>query len=77
MAIIEGDYKMKLSNEEIFMLSNGLLTLIHNCSEAIKLVPDKKTQKGIHNTIRKYQELNTKLMEKIDIRLGIISKDKE
>ena len=63
---------MKLSNEEIFMLSDGLLTLIHNCSEAIKLVPDKKVQKGIHNTIRKYQELNAKLMGKIDDRLMII-----
>lgn len=53
-----------LSNEEIFMLSDGLLALIHNCSEAIKLVPDKKAQKGIHNSIRKYQELNSKLMKK-------------
>lgn len=61
-----------LSNEEIFMLSDGLLALIHNCSEAIKLVPDKKAQKVIHNTIRKYQELNSKLMEMIDNRLGII-----
>ena len=71
MVIIEGDYKMKLSNEEIFMLSDGLLTLIHNCSEAIKLVQDKEAQKGIHNTIRKYQELNSKLLNEIDVRLGI------
>lgn len=77
MVVTEGDYKMKLSNEEIFMLSDGLLTLIHNCSEAIKLVPDNKARKGIHNTIRKYQELNTKLMEEVDVRLGIVSKDKE
>ena len=46
---------MKLSNEEIFMLSDGLLTLIHNCSDAIKLVPEKKAQ----------QELNSKLMDEI------------
>lgn len=62
---------MKLLNEEIFMLSDGLLSLINNCSEAIKLVPDEKVQRGIHNTIRKYQELNTKLMEETDERLGV------
>lgn len=63
---------MKLLNEEVFMLSDGLLSLINNCSEAIKLVPDKKVQREIYNTIRKYQELNTKLMEEIDERLGVI-----
>ena len=61
-----------LSNEEIFILSDGLLALIQNCSEAIKLVaPDKKTQKAIQNTMRKYQELNEKLMKEIDKRLGV------
>lgn len=60
-----------LSNEEIFMLSDGLLALINNCSEAIRLVPEKKAQKAIQNSIRKYQELNSKLLEKVDERLGI------
>lgn len=60
-----------LSNEEIFMLSDGLLALINNCSEAIRLVPEKKAQKAIQNSIRKYQELNSKLLEEVDERLGI------
>ena len=62
---------MKISDDEIFMLSDGLLSLISNCSEAIKLVKDKKVQKAIQNTIRKYQALNEKLMEEIDGRLGV------
>ena len=62
---------MKISDDEIFMLSDGLLSLISNCSEAIKLVKDKKVQKAIQNTIRKYQSLKEKLMEEIDWRLGV------
>ena len=54
-----------LSNEEIFMLSEGLLALIHNCSEACKLVPDRKAQEEIYNAIYKYQKLNSKLMDRI------------
>ena len=56
---------MKLSNEEIYILSEGLLTLIHNCSEACKLVPDRKAQEEIYNTIYKYQELNSKLLDRM------------
>ena len=54
-----------LSNEEIFILSEGLLSLIHNCSEASKLVPDRKAQEEIYNAIYKYQELNSKLLNEM------------
>ena len=54
-----------LSNEEIFILSEGLLALIHNCSEACKLVPDRKAQEEIYNAIYKYQELNSKLLDRM------------
>ena len=56
---------MKLSNEEIFILSEGLLSLIHNCSEASKLVPDRKAQEEIYNAISKYQNLNSKLLDRM------------
>ena len=56
---------MKLSNEEIYILSEGLLALIHNCSEASKLVPDRKAQEEIYNAIYKYQELNSKLLDEM------------
>ena len=58
---------MKLSNEEIFILSEGLLALIHNCSEASKLVPDRKAQEEIYNAIYKYQELNSKLLSEMKV----------
>ena len=57
----------KLSREEIFVLSEGLLALIHNCSEASKLVPDRKAQEEIYNAIYKYQELNSKLLSEMKV----------
>ena len=54
-----------LSNEEIFILSEGLLALIHNCSEASKLVSNRKAQEEIYNAIYKYQELNSKLLDRM------------
>lgn len=57
-----------LTNDEIFILSDGLLALIRDCSDAIKLIPDKAAQKEIHKTIKKYQALNSKLMDEIDKR---------
>lgn len=62
---------MKLSNDELFILSDGILSLIKNCSKAVELVQDKSAQKEIKKTIAKYQELNSKLLNQIDENIGI------
>lgn len=70
--IENGVINMKLTNEEIFILSEGLFALIHNCSEAEKFVPDKQVQKAIKKSMKKYQDLNSKLMVEIDEKLGVV-----
>lgn len=52
-----------LKYEELFVLSSGLLALIHNVSEAKKLVCEEKSQAALDEELKMYQELNSKLME--------------
>ena len=48
--------------EEIEILHNGILALIHNASEAINLAPDADCRESLNAYIRKLQVLNTKIV---------------
>lgn len=52
---------IELTNEEILILSDGLLSLIHNMNEARRLVVDTKTRDCMEETNRKYRDLNGKI----------------
>ena len=49
--------------EELFVLSNGLIELINNVSNAKKLVYDEKSHAALDEELKMYQELNLKLMQ--------------
>ena len=66
---------MRLSNREIYMLSDGLLALIKNASEAIKLTNNEHAQCAISGDILKYQRLNSKLMSVVDRKNGLVEVD--
>ena len=63
---------MKLSSKEIYMLSDGLLALIKNASEAIKLTNNEHAQCAISGDIHKYQSLNSKLMSILKRQNGLV-----
>ena len=60
------DRKMKFTNEELFIISDGLIALIQNNSQAIKLTTNKKAQKAIQKTIEELQALNSKTLNMIE-----------
>ena len=57
---------MKFTNKELFILSDGLIALIQNNSQAIKLTTNKKAQKEIQKTIEELQALNSKTLNMIE-----------
>ena len=57
---------MQLSNDEIFMISDGLYCLIRDYSKAITLIHNKQAQKEINKSIKRVQDLNTKILNEID-----------
>lgn len=58
----------KFTQEELFTLSDGLLALIDKVSEAKKLIyNNEKIQYLLDEEIKKYQELNSKVLNSIDI----------
>ena len=56
----------KFTQEELFILSNGLLALMNNVSEAKKLVYNKEIHKELDKELNIYQELNLKILELCD-----------
>ena len=53
--------KKQFTDEELYMLSDGVLALIRNTNEAMKLVPDGKSIEVLGDTLTKYRELNKKI----------------
>lgn len=52
---------MKFTDEELEMLSNGLLALISNAVEAQKLIGDQAAHRALDIHIKAIQKLNTKI----------------
>ena len=55
--------KKQFTDEELCMLSDGMLALIRNTNEAMKLVSDWKSIKVLRDTLTKYRELNSKICD--------------
>ena len=49
--------------EELFILSNGLLSLIENVNKAKQMVYEEESQNVLDKELKMYQKLNSKLME--------------
>ena len=49
------------SDEELNIMSDGILALIHNVNEAIRLTIDEKAKDALYDANRKYRELNSKI----------------
>ena len=55
--------KKHFTDEELYMLLDGVLALIRNTNEAMKLVSDWKSIKVLRDTLTKYRELNSKICD--------------
>ena len=55
--------KKQFTDEELYMLSDGVLALIRNTNEAMKLVSDVKSIEVLVDTLTKYRELNKKICD--------------
>ena len=53
--------KNQFTDDELYMLSDGVLALIGNVDEALKLVCDAKSIDTLQEAQRKYNDLNTKI----------------
>lgn len=56
--ILEDSY---FSDEELKIMSDGILALIHNVNEAIRLTVDEKAKDALYEANRRYRELNSKI----------------
>ena len=55
------DTRMRFTEEELTILSNGILALIHNAGTAKTLVTDSNTHSAIEAEIEKLVALNSKI----------------
>ena len=55
--------KKQFTDEELYMLSDGVLALIRNTNEAMKLVSDGKSIEVLGDTLTKYRDLNKKICD--------------
>lgn len=53
--------KKQFTDEELYMLSDGVLALIKITNQALQLTSDKSCIEALENLSRKYRELNTKI----------------
>lgn len=53
--------RQDFTEEELHLLSNGLIALIQNATEAEKLVWDHASQAAIEDYVKKLQKLNSKV----------------
>lgn len=51
----------EFTDDEIYILSDGLLSLIRGTNEALKLTYDKESIEKLQEAMRKYQMLNEKV----------------
>ena len=56
--ILEDSY---FPDEELKIMSDGILALIHNVNEAIRLTVDEKAKDALYEANRRYRELNSKI----------------
>ena len=56
--VLEDSY---FSDEELKIMSDGILALIHNVNEAIRLTVDEKVKDTLYEANRRYRELNSKI----------------
>ena len=56
--VLEDSY---FSDEELKIMSDGILALIHNVNEAIRLTVDEKVKDALYEANRRYRELNSKI----------------
>ena len=59
----ELENEKQFTDEELYMLSDGILALIRNTNEAMKLVSDGKSIEILGDTLTKYRELNKKICD--------------
>jgi len=57
---------MKLSNEERFILSDGLIVLIHNVHALRSVLYDEEVNKALDAYIARVKNLNDKICLKMD-----------
>lgn len=60
-AQLKSNSKTSFTDDELYMLSDGMLALIRNINEAAKLVSDSNAINTLKETNQKYRELNTKI----------------
>ena len=51
----------QFTDDELYMLSDGMLALIRDINAAMKLVHDKQSVETLGNELSKYRELNKKI----------------
>ena len=54
------------TQEELLVLSQGLLALMDNVCEAKKLIRNERIQEELDKELDKYQELNLKILDLCD-----------
>ena len=59
--IYELEKEKQFTNDELYMLSDGMLALIRNTNKALQLTSDKSCIEALENLNKKYRELNTKI----------------
>ena len=57
----EKEIESQFTDDEMYLLSDGLLSLIRSTNEALKLTYDKKSIETLQAAVQKYQELNAKV----------------
>lgn len=53
--------KEQFTDDELYMLSDGMLALIRNTNQALQLTSDKDCIEALENLNKKYKDLNTKI----------------
>lgn len=57
----ELEKEKRFTDDELYMLSDGMLALIRNTNKALQLTSDKKCIEALENLNKTYRELNTKI----------------
>lgn len=57
----ELEKEKQFTDDELYMLSDGMLALIRNTNKALQLTSDKSCIEALENLNKKYRELNTKI----------------
>ena len=58
---MENNNNKQFTDDELYMLSDGILALIRNTNQALQLTSDKSCIEALENLNKKYRELNTKI----------------